>query len=97
MSLTASMTEIPDVTPEHMNKLGIKWKTAEMDLVSFPQNVCQERILILLKQNGETITHLTQTDRGYYGENSHGQEKPNAPSGRACQPYQHRTTTGRTR
>ena len=76
MSLTASMTEAPDVTPEHMAQLKIQW-THRVEILPQPcanQDKLQNRILHMLKQHGETITKLYPApgQNTYYGANTIG-------------------------
>ena len=60
MSLTGSMTEMPDVTTDHMTQLKIQW-THKTDILPQPyanQDKLQQRILHMLKQHGETQSYI---------------------------------------
>jgi hypothetical protein len=76
MCLTASMSEIEDVTTEHMQALSIEWflKTGEdRQHTTFDTATLKSRILQLLKQHGERVTNLVQANvDSFYGTNSVG-------------------------
>jgi hypothetical protein len=76
MCHTASMSEIADVTTEHMQALSIEWflKTEEdRQRTAIGAATLESRILQLLKQHGERITILVQANvDSFYGTNSVG-------------------------
>jgi hypothetical protein len=77
MCLTASMSETPDVTAEHMKILDIDWvsrKVSEQKESSVNQSDLRARILQLLKEHGENVSELIPA-RGVdscYGSNTLG-------------------------
>jgi hypothetical protein len=76
MCITASMSEIPDVTLEHMKQLELKWipRILEHKQSHDDQSGLIHRILHLLREQGERVTSLVSanTPDTFYGANSVG-------------------------
>jgi hypothetical protein len=79
LSLTASMSEFPDITTEHMEKLNINWSPRVLEerlpsIWSVDAKSLKQRMLTALKAHGETIQQLLLapgTDR-YYSKSTVG-------------------------
>lgn len=76
MCITASMSEIPDVTAEHMKILNMEWisRTTEYIRSTGHPDTLKSRILQLLKDHGERVTILTRANSpdSFYGANTAG-------------------------
>ena len=76
MCITASLSEIPDVTAEHMKKLDMEWapRTTEHIQSTGDPATLKSRFLQLLSEHGERVTNLTRTSRpdSFYGDNTNG-------------------------
>ena len=78
MCITASLSEMPDVTAEHMEKLDMEWMPHVTDLEHTQSAgdpaILKSRILQLLSEHGERVTSLTRASKqdSFYGDNTLG-------------------------
>lgn len=78
MCFTSSMSDMPDVTEEHMKRLNIEWLPRQI-IRNTKYNDSEgtnvlKRVLQLLKQHGESVTRLEPANSpgSFYGVNSVG-------------------------